>query len=214
MHIPDGFVAPQIYLPAYILDISLLAYSIRRIKRSLNERAIPYLSSVSLLSFVISSITIPLPGGTSVHGTGIPILSILFGPWVAFVSYSLILFLQAVLFGEGGITTFPINSISMGFVGSFAAFFTYKALSIFKEEVSIVISSFVSIMLSALLIATILGIHPYLFKKADGSPLYFPFGLYITIPAVIVPHIFVGLGEGLLSSIAIKVLNRRLKVEG
>ncbi len=214
MHIPDGFIAPQIYIPAYILNALLLTYAFRSLMRSLNERTIPYLSFVSLISFVISSIAIPLPGGTSVHGTGIPILSILFGPFTAFVSYSLILFLQAVLFGEGGITAFPINSLCIGFVGSLFAFLTYKVLRSFKEETSVVISSFVSILTSALLIAIILGIHPYLFKKADGSPLYFPFGLSVTIPAMLIPHLFVGFGEGLLSSIVVKILRRRIKVEG
>lgn len=102
MHIPDGFLAPQVYIPAYLVDIGLLFYAFKRFKKDLKEKTIPYLASLSAFSFIIMSIAIPLPGGTSVHGLGVASLSLLFGPWTAFLSISLVLFLQATIFGEGG----------------------------------------------------------------------------------------------------------------
>jgi cobalt/nickel transport system permease protein len=41
---------------------------------------------MSAFSFVVMMFNIPIPGGTSGHATGVGILAVLFGPWVAFFS--------------------------------------------------------------------------------------------------------------------------------
>lgn len=214
MHIPDGFVAPQVYIPAYLLDLGLLIYGFGKFKAILGEKTLPYLASLSVLSFVLMSIALPLPGGTSVHGLGVSGFSLLFGPWVSFLCVSLVLFLQAVIFGGGGITTFPLNSIGIGFLGSFCAFYTYKVIkAYFKDSFALFTAGFISTIISALFIALILGIHPHLFKDASGKPLYFPFGFSVVIPALLLPHIVVGIGEGLLTYLIIKLLKERVSRE-
>lgn len=211
MHIPDGFIAPQIYLPAYVVDITLLFYAFRKFKKGLAEKAIPYLTSLSALSFVIMSITLPLPGGTSLHALGVASISLLFGPWIAFLSVSLVLFLQATILGQGGITSFPINSISIALGGSFCSYYTYIVVKRFlSEELSIFSSGFFSTLISALMVALVLGIHPYLFKDPSGKPLYFPFGFNLVIPALLLPHTLLGIGEGILTIIVVKALRSRL----
>ncbi|MFN3598675.1 MAG: energy-coupling factor ABC transporter permease [Aquificaceae bacterium] len=211
MHIPDGFIAPQIYLPAYAVDIVLLFYAFGKFKRGLVEKAIPYLASLSALSFVIMSITLPLPGGTSLHALGVASISLLFGPWIAFLSISLILFLQASILGQGGITSFPINSLSIAFGGSFCSYYTYIVTKrFFKEDLSLFLSGFFSTLISALMVALVLGIHPYLFKDISGRPLYFPFGFSLVIPALLLPHILVGIGEGILTLIVVRTLRNKL----
>ncbi|MFN3870360.1 MAG: energy-coupling factor ABC transporter permease [Aquificaceae bacterium] len=211
MHIPDGFIAPHIYIPAYLIDIGLLSYAFNRFKRSLVEGAVPYLASLSALSFILMSITFPLPGGTSVHALGVASISLLFGPWTAFLSISLILFLQATILGEGGITSFPINSLSIAFVGSFCAYYTYTITKrFFRDGISLFLSGFSSTLIAALIVAFVLGIHPYLFKDTSGKPLYFPFALGAAIPALLLPHIIVGIGEGMLTLIVVKALRNKL----
>jgi cobalt/nickel transport system permease protein len=215
MHIPDGFIAPQVYVPAYFLDGLFLIYAFRRFKKALEERMIPYIASLSLFSFILMSIAVPLPGGTSVHGLGIASLSLLLGPWIAFICVSLILFLEAVIFGEGGITTFPINSIAMGFLGSFSAFYAYTMLKKFlSDKVSLFLAGFFSTLVSAFFMALLLGIHPYIFKDASGKPLYFPYGFSIVMPALLLPHLVVGTGEGLLTYLVVRLLRGRISHEG
>ncbi|ADO44861.1 cobalamin (vitamin B12) biosynthesis CbiM protein [Hydrogenobacter thermophilus TK-6] len=215
MHIPDGFVAPQVYVPAYLIDGLFLVYSFGKFRKALKEKTIPYIASLSLLSFVLMSVAVPLPGGTSVHSLGVASLSLLFGPWVAFLCVSLLLFLQAVVFGEGGITTFPINSIGMGLLGSFCAFYTYRVMrAFFSDKISLFLAGFLSTLFSALLIAVILGLHPHLFKDASGKPLYFPFGFSVVIPALLLPHIIVGVGEGILTYLVVEFLKGRVGYEG
>ncbi|HAV40431.1 MAG TPA: cobalamin biosynthesis protein CbiM [Aquificaceae bacterium] len=211
MHIPDGFLAPQVYIPAYLVDIGLLFYAFKRFKKDLKEKTIPYLASLSAFSFIIMSIAIPLPGGTSVDGLGVASLSLLFGPWTAFLSISLVLFLQATIFGEGGITSFPINSLSIAFLGSLCAHYTYLIAKRYLEDrTSLFLSGFLSTLISAFAAALVLGIHPYLFKDPFGKPLYFPFKLSLVLPAVLFPHILVGIGEGILTIIIVRALRDRI----
>ena len=207
MHIPDGFIPPIVYVPAYIVDLGLLVYGFKKIKQNLNEDTLPTLSVLSALSFILMSISFPVFGGTSVHITGVAILSIVFGYWISFFSTSLILFLQAVLFGEGGITSFPVNSLSISFFGSLSAYLIFKFLKNFlKEEISCFISGWISINLSALIVALVLGLIPLIAHDNSGNPLYFPFSWNVTIPALLIPHFLAGIVEGLYTASVYKIL--------
>jgi cobalt/nickel transport system permease protein len=199
MHVPDGFISPKVYLPAYAVAAGFWIYALKRAKDALNEETIPTLAVLSGLSFVLMTVTIPLPGGTSVHATGIGILAVVFGIWISFIAVSIVLFLQAVLFGAGGVTSLPVNALAMGLVGSAAAYYLFNGLRGIHERTALFAAGWISISLSALLVALILGLQPRIAHTEEGIPLFFPFGLSITLPAVLIPHMIIGIGEGLLT---------------
>jgi cobalt/nickel transport system permease protein len=58
------------------------------------------------------------------------------------------------------------------------------------------------------LVALVLGIQPAIAHDPAGKPLFFPFGLTVTLPAVLVPHALVGLGEGTLTWLGYRYLTR------
>lgn len=207
MHIPEGFIAPQVYVPAYALLTGLAFYGFRKFKEMLSEKSIPLLALLSAFAFVLSSISIPFPGGTSMHGIGVAPIAILIGPWTAYLCMCLVLLLQAVLLGQGGITTYPINALSMGFVGAFSSYIVYRLLV--GRSYCLFLAGFISTLLSALLIAILLGIHPYLFTDSQGRALYFPYPLKLTLPAILLSHIPVAVAEGLLTQAVVSFLRRR-----
>ncbi|MFH1679615.1 MAG: energy-coupling factor ABC transporter permease [Candidatus Eisenbacteria bacterium] len=199
MHIPDGFISPKMYAPAYVAAAGLWLYGLGRVRRKLDDEAVPRVAVLTAFSFVLMMVLLPLPGGTSVHATGIGILAVLFGVWTAFLSLSLVLLLQALLFGSGGITSLPVNALAMGLAGSAAAIAAYRALRPLHERAALFAAGWISVNLSALILAIALGLQPSLARAADGTPLFFPFGLSVTIPAVMIPHAVVGVGEGALT---------------
>jgi cobalt/nickel transport system permease protein len=209
MHIPDGFIAPQMYLPAYGVAAGLWAYGARRLRTALGEETIPQLAVLTAFSFVVMMIMVPLPGGTSAHATGIALLAIGFGVWTAFVAVSLVLLLQALLFGAGGVTALALNALAMGLVGSAAARAVYLLLRPVHEGLALVTAGWLSVNASALLMAVALGLQPAIAHAEDGQPLFFPFGLSITLPAVMVPHALIGIGEGVLTLLMWRLLGRR-----
>jgi cobalt/nickel transport system permease protein len=209
MHIPDGFIAPQMYLPAYGVGAGLWAYGLRRVRAALREETIPRLAVLTAFCFIVMTVMVPLPGGTSVHATGVALLALLFGVWTAFISVSLVLLLQALLLGAGGVTTLPLNALAMGLVGSAAARYAYTLLRRIHEGFGLVAAGWLSVNAAALLLALALGLQPMIAHAEDGQPLFFPFGLSVTLPAIMIPHALIGIGEGALTLIMWRLLARR-----
>lgn len=212
MHIPDGFIAPQVYLPAYAVAGIGWTWAMRRLRAGLDETTLPRLAVLTALSFVLMMVAIPLPGGTTVHAEGIALLAVVFGIPTAFVASSLVLAMQALLFGAGGITALPVNALALGLVGAGCAVLAQRALRRCGEPLALVAAGWLSVVVPAALVATVLGIQPLIAHGDDGSPLFFPFGLDVTLPAVVLPHLLVGLGEGFLTLAVVRLL-RRLRGE-
>lgn len=208
MHIPDGFISPQTYLPAYAVAAGLWAYAARRVKRDLDADTLPFLAAYTALSFVLMMVALPLPGGTTAHAAGVGLLAVSFGGWMSFLAISLVLAMQALLFGDGGITALPIDALAMGLAGSFAALAAWKLLGRLNQNVALFLAGWISIALPAVLVALALGIQPAIAHDPQGAPLFFPFGLNITLPAVVLPHLLVGLAEGVLTVMGYRYLTR------
>ena len=199
MHIPDGFLSPQTYLPAAALAVGAWTWAARGLRDALDETLIPRLAMMTALAYGLGLIMLPLPGGTSGHALGVAMLALLFGLRLAFLAYSGVLLLQALLFGAGGLTALPINALAMGLAGSATALLVFRLLRSLNESVAIVAASWASVMVSGLLVALALGIQPLIATQPDGAPLFFPFGIEITLPAVLLPHALIGIGEAALT---------------
>jgi len=208
MHIPDGYLSPTTVVVSYAVMIPLWAYGFRKLKEKLNEETLPLIGALSALSFIIMMFNIPVPGGTSGHAIGTALLAILFGPWVAFISVSFVLLIQAVVFGDGGISAWAVNAFDMAFIAAFAGYYTFKFLKD-KTKFAPFIAGYIGISLAALSDALILGIQP-LFWSANGHPLYFPFDLKVTIPAMMIAHLGVfGIIEGAFTQIVYSFIKNK-----
>lgn len=208
MHIPDGFIAPQMYLPLYAAAAAAWAYGAKRVGQELDESSLPWLAALTAASFALSFIALPLPGGTSAHVTGVGLLAVVFGFWQAFMAASLVFAIQALLFGDGGITTLPLNALAMGFAGAMAARGLFLVLRRSHIGLALFLAGWIGLALPALLIALALGAQPHIAASATGEPHYFPFGWDVTLPALLIPHALLGLGEGALTLLGWRLVER------
>lgn len=199
MHIPDGFLSPQTYLPAYAVAAAAWTWAARGLRAQLDETTVPRLAMITALAYGLGLVMVPLPGGTSGHVLGVAMLALLFGLRAAFLAYSLVLLLQAMLFGAGGITALAVNALAMGLVGAGAALATRRLLAPWHETFSIALGAWLSVLLPGAVVALVLGIQPLIAQRADGTPLFFPFDLAVTLPAVLIPHALIGIGEAVLT---------------
>lgn len=199
MHIPDGFLSPQTYLPAYAVAAVAWAWAARGLRRRLDEATVPRLAALTALAYGLGLVMLPLPGGTSGHALGVAMLALLFGVRAAFLAYSLVLVLQSLLFGAGGITALPVNALAMGLLGALVAVAVRRTLRRCGETPAIAVAAWCSVLLPALLVAAVLGAQPLIAQRADGTPLFFPFGFSIVLPAVLLPHALIGAGEAALT---------------
>ena len=199
MHIPDGFLSPQTYLPAYALAAGAWAWAARGLRERLDETTVPRLAMLTALAYGLGLVMVPVPGGTSGHMLGVALLALIFGVRLAFLSYSLVLLLQALLFGAGGVTALPINALAMGLVGAATAVAMKSLIARVHETAAVGIAAWLSVVLPGLAVALVLGMQPLIARQPDGTPLFFPFGLAITLPAVLIPHLAIGVGEAVLT---------------
>ncbi len=207
MHIPDGYISPSSVAVTYMIATPLFIYGFKKLKESLNEETLPVIGSLSALSFIIMMFNIPIPGGSSGHAVGAAVIAIMFGPWVGFISVSLVLLIQALVFGDGGIMTFATNALSMAFVGSFCGYYVFNLLK--RYRYAPFVSGWISIVASSFVVALVLGIQP-VFWSEGGRTLYFPFDLSITIPALVGSHaLFFGVVEGIFTSIVYSYLTKK-----
>lgn len=199
MHIPDGFLSPQTYLPAYGVAAVAWWAAGRGLRARLDETLVPRLAAVKALVYALGLVMLPLPGGTSVHAVGVALLALLFGARLAFLGYSLVLLLQSLLFGAGGITALPVNALAIGGAGALVALAVFRVLRGWSEDAAVLLATWCAVMVSATLVALVLGAQPWLAQRADGTPLFFPFGPAVVLPAVLLPHALLGLGEAVLT---------------
>ncbi|MEO1923930.1 MAG: energy-coupling factor ABC transporter permease, partial [Nautiliaceae bacterium] len=91
MHIADGYLSPTTVLVSYAVAVPLWVYGFKKLKEKLNEETLPVIGALAALSFIIMMFNVPVPGGTSGHAIGASLIAIIFDPWIAFVSVSLVL---------------------------------------------------------------------------------------------------------------------------
>jgi cobalt/nickel transport system permease protein len=183
---------------------------VRKIKRDLPARHVPYLGMAAAFSFIIMMFNLPIPGGTSGHAVGAALIAILIGPWAAMIAVSVALIIQALLFGDGGITAIGANCVNMAVFMPFIAYYTFRLLNWdSREPKRIMIASFfsgyISLVLTAILTGAEFGIQPLIASGADGRALYCPYDLKIAIPAMAVEHLLLfGIVEGLVTAFIVK----------
>jgi cobalt/nickel transport system permease protein len=203
MHVPDGFLSPQITLPAYAVSAPLWAWAARRhFGRSATE-SLPVIGTLTALAFVIQTIMIPVPGGTSTHLVGVTLLALLYHPLVAFVCESLVLLVQALFFGAGGITVLGVNALAMGLLGPIAGWLTWKVLRRVNERIAIFVAAYASMQVATLVLAGALGLQHAL------SARYFPMPFAVVLPAMMIPSLTVaGVAEGAYTVFALSLIRK------
>ncbi|HET7833684.1 MAG TPA: energy-coupling factor ABC transporter permease [Gallionella sp.] len=209
MHIPDGFLSPQTYLPAYAIAVGAWAWAAKGLRDKLDETTVPRLAMLTALAYGLGLIMVPIPGGTSGHALGVAILALVFGVRSAFVAYSLVLLLQSLLFGAGGITALAVNALAIGLVGAAAAVGVRRLLKGMGDTLSVAVAAWVSVVVPGLIVAIVLGIQPLIAHRPDGMPLFFPFGLAVTLPAVLIPHLIIGVAEAVLTVLVFRYAKAR-----
>jgi cobalt/nickel transport system permease protein len=166
MHISDGILSPEWCVIWYALAAVFVIVGAVQISRRRKGNPV-YMSMIALMGaaiFVISVWHIPVPvTGSCSHPTGTPLAAMIVGPFATVVISGIALFFQVFL-GHGGLTTLGANLMSMGIIGTFTGYFTFRGMK--KAGASIWLSAglgglvgdLVTYVVAALEIA--LSIHP------------------------------------------------------
>jgi cobalt/nickel transport system permease protein len=210
MHIPDGYLSPQTYIPLYGVSAAFLAVALKKIKKELSHKHIPYLAMAAAFSFLIMMFNIPVPGGTTGHAVGAGIIAILLGPWSAILAVSVVLIIQAIVFGDGGITALGANCFNMAVVMPFVSYGVFRIIK-GKGKVgsrfylAAFLAGHIGLSAAALMTGMEFGIQPLIASGPDGIPLYAPYPISVAVPAMMIGHVSVfGIVEGLITMLILR----------
>ncbi|HBM81794.1 MAG TPA: cobalamin biosynthesis protein CbiM [Clostridiaceae bacterium] len=205
MHIPDNYLSPSTCAVMGAVMVPIWTRAVKKVKREVTKKKLPLMGVGAAFSFLVMMFNVPLPGGTTGHAVGATLVALLIGPEAACISVTIALLIQALLFGDGGILAFGANCFNMAFIIPFSGYYIYKFIkgkinTERGEYIAIFIGSYIAINIAALFAAIEFGIQPLLFKDAAGMPLYCPYPLSVSIPAMLIPHLAVaGVLEGVIT---------------
>jgi cobalt/nickel transport system permease protein len=215
MHIPDGYLSPETCAVMYVVATPFWITAGRRVKRVVTSRYVPLIAIGAAYCFLVMMFNVPIPNGTTAHAAGAVLIACLLGPWAAVIAMSTALLIQALFFGDGGVLAFAANCVNMAVLMPFAGYAVYRlitrpaSLTSPRRALAAGIGGYVGLNVSALAAAIEFGLQPSLFRSADGTPLYAPFGLAQTIPTMMLAHLFIaGVVEGVLTAGVITYLQR------
>lgn len=216
MHIPDGYLGPTTSGLFYAIMLPLWIVASRKVKQTLQTKQVPLLAIGAAFSFLIMMFNIPIPGGTTGHATGAVLVAILLGPWAACIAVTVALVVQALLFGDGGITAIGANCFNMAFVMVFVGYFIYKvisgkaALESKRRVIAAGIAAYVGLNVAAFFTGFEFGIQPLLHHTAAGQALYCPYGIRVALIAMSGEHILIfGWIEAIVTALVVKYLQKQ-----
>jgi len=216
MHIPDGYLGPTTCGFFYLIMAPIWTVASKIVKKTLSAKQVPLLAIGAAFSFVIMMFNVPIPGGTTGHAVGGVLVAILLGPWAACLAITVALVVQALLFGDGGITAIGANCFNMAFVLPFTGYYIYKAISYNssinsnRRVIAAGVAGYIALNIAAALTGFEFGIQPLLHKTVEGQALYCPYGLNTAIPAMLGEHLLVfGWVEAIVTALVIKYLQKQ-----
>jgi len=202
VHIPDGMVAPAVLAAGGALALLGVGLAVRRVGRFVDEEQMPLIALLAAGIFASQLLNFPIIGGTTGHLVGAALAVILLGPATSVVIFTVILVIQGFLFGDGGVLALGLNILNMGIVGSLVAWVSYRALRRRNETVAILVASWASVFLAAILAGVELGAS---YVLSDGS-----YGIppLVAIPSMALYHAFIGVGEAIITVGVLTYLHR------
>ncbi|HEY3342947.1 MAG TPA: cobalt transporter CbiM [Anaerolineae bacterium] len=215
MHIPDGYLSPATCMIFFGLVLPFWYLGVRKLRERMNSRYVPVIALMAAFSFIIMMFNVPLPGGTTGHAVAGALVAIVLGPEVATIAISIALVIQAFFFGDGGILAIGANCFNMAVLLPYVSYATYHAISRNTSLTSrwriagAAIGGYVGLTVSAFFTAVEFGIQPIFWHAADGTPLYAPYPLSVSIPAMVIPHMLIAsIVEGAVAALAVIYLQR------
>ncbi len=196
MHIPDAFMPLPQAAVYWLLAIIFIALALKWARKELNEDKIPLVAVLAAGIFAIQAFNLPVGMGTSGHLVGGALAAIVLGsPYAAVFILTIVLIIQGVIFGDGGITTMGANIINMGVIGGFVGFYSYTGIK--SATKNTYISAGIAAWLACLIAALACAIEMAIAGTFPLVPGLVAMGLY---------HAIIGIIEGVITAGAIYLI--------
>jgi cobalt/nickel transport system permease protein len=195
MHIPDGFLTSATWVPAWLLSMGGIGYSLKKASQTLRERMIPLMGVMSAFIFAAQMVNFPVMSGTSGHLLGGVLAAVLLGPYAGAIVLTCVLIVQCLIFQDGGLTALGANIFNMSIVGTMGGYGVYKIISGNSgNRKAVLAGTAVASWFSVVAASSCCAIQLAL---SDLSP------LAVVLPAMAGVHAVIGVGEAMITTVVI-----------
>ena len=209
MHMADALLSPAVGGTMWAATAGTIAYCSRKVRNELDEKKVPLMGVLGAFLFSAQMINFTIPAtGSSGHLGGGLLLTILLGPYAAFLTIASVLVVQALFFADGGILALGCNIFNMGFIPAFIVYpLIFKKIvgnhtSQTRLSLAIIVSAIIGLQLGpcAVVLETVFS---------DISAL--PFSTFLLLMQPI--HLAIGAVEGFVTVAVVKfVYNARPEI--
>ena len=195
MRIPDGFLAANTWVPAWLISAGGMSYCLKKTARLLKDKIVPLMGIMAAFVFAAQMLNFPVMGGTSGHFLGGVLAAVLLGPYAGAVVIAVVLTAQCFIFQDGGVTTLGANIFNMAFVGAVGGYFIYSLIrNITKDNQGIIVASGIAAWFSVVVASSACAVE---LAISGTSP------LGVALPAMAGVHALIGIGEAIITCLVI-----------
>ncbi|MFA5321401.1 MAG: energy-coupling factor ABC transporter permease [Smithella sp.] len=195
MHMADALLSPAVGATMWAGSVAAIGYSSKKLKENLDNKTIPLMGVMGAFVFAAQMINFTIPGtGSSGHIGGGMLLTVILGPYAAFLAMASILTVQALFFADGGLLALGCNIWNLGIYPCFIVYpLIYKPLAgDGKSARRISIAAILSVIIALQLGAFSVVLETLLSGKSE-----LPFGTFVLLMQPI--HLAIGLVEGIVT---------------
>lgn len=195
MHMADALLSPAVGGAMWAVSAGTIAFCARKVRKELDDSKVPLMGVLGAFLFAAQMINFTIPAtGSSGHLGGGLLLTLLLGPYAAFLTIASVLFVQALFFADGGILALGCNIFNMGFIPAFIVYpLLYKRI-VGNNPGKMRMNT--AIMLSAI-VGLQLGPFSVVLETLFSGISALPFSTFVLLMQPI--HLAIGAVEGLVT---------------
>lgn len=196
MHMADALLSPAVGCTMWAASAGTIAYCSKKVRQEMDDKKVPLMGVLGAFIFAAQMINFTIPAtGSSGHLGGGLLLTILLGPYAAFLTISSVLLIQALFFADGGLLALGCNIFNLGVFPAFIAYpLIYKQIIENRPTKGRIVA--------ASIIAAILGLQLGAFgvvlETVASGVSSLPFTTFVSLMQPI--HLGIGLVEGLVTA--------------
>ena len=196
MHIPPGFLKPEVWIPMTGISAASVGYALKKTSGDIDERRMPVMGVLAAFIFAAQMINFPVAGGTSGHLIGSALAVAVLGMWPSMIVMTSVIFMQALLFQDGGLDALGANVFNMGVLGCLVSGPIINAGKRLGQRIyypAVAVAAWLTVLGASILCAVELAL-------SGTVP------LRIVLPAMTAVHAVIGIFEGFVTVIALKFI--------
>jgi cobalt/nickel transport system permease protein len=198
MHIPDGFLTGEAAAIGAVAGAAGVGVCLRGARRSMRERDLPVAGLAAAFFLVGDAPMVPITVGTQGHLLGGTLAIALLGPWLGGLTIAVVCAIQALVLGDGGITTLGLTVTNLALIPAFVG---YPLLLALRRRLPVAVACGAAAVVNVMLAAAVFVVEMTVGAASaiDGGALVWStLGAYAVISVV----------EGVITALIVRALVR------